>query len=300
MRRLTVNHRTVYRYKKPVGFGEHRLMFRPRDSHDLRLVDTALSISPAAKVRWYHDVFGNSIAIATFDEISDELRFESRIVVDHYGIDDPEFPIERFARRLPVAYPPEEIPDLGRTMERHYPDPERKLDAWARGFLRKNAPTRTHDLLTRMNAAIKDDFAYEVRHEPGVQTPVETLSRRRGSCRDYAVLMMEAARFFGLAARFVTGYLYDPALDQGTEALVGGGSTHAWVEVYLSGAGWIEFDPTNGKVGGRHLIRVGVARTPSQAVPVQGTFMGGADDFMGMDVEVTVNAETPLATSAHG
>lgn len=299
MRRFTVNHNTRYSYQKPVRFGEHRLMFRPRDSHDIRLVGTHLSISPPAKVRWYHDVFGNSIAIASFDTMADNLHFESRIVVDHYGSETTEFPIERFARRLPVAYPPEEIPDLGRTIERHYPDPERVLDVWARKFLSKIAPTRTHDLLVRINATIQEEFEYVVRHEPGVQSPVETLSLRSGSCRDLAVLMMEAARSFGFAARFVTGYLYDPALDGGTETLVGGGSTHAWVEVYLAGAGWIEFDPTNGRVGGAHLIRVGVARMPSQAMPVQGTFIGDAADFLGLDVEVTVRAEfQPEVTAA--
>ncbi len=290
MKQLSVRHLTTYRYKKPVGFGEHRLMFRPRDSHDLRLVDTSLSVVPAARIRWYHDVFGNSIAIAGFTEIASELVFQSTIVVDHYGKEDTEFPIERFARRLPVAYPPEEIPDLGRTIERHYPDPNRTLDSWARKFLRKSGPTRTNDLLLRITTAIKADFTYEVRHEPGVQTPSETLALRKGSCRDFAVLMMEAARSFGLAARFVTGYLYDPALDGSGDMMVGGGATHAWIEVYLPGAGWVEFDPTNGRAGSEHLIRVAVARRPSQAVPVQGTFVGEVDDFLGMDVDVTVTA----------
>lgn len=297
VRRLSVHHRTVYRYKKPVAFGEHRLMFRPRDSHDLRLVSTALEISPSARVRWHHDVFSNSIAIASFETVASELEFVSGIVVDHYGGDDPDFPVERFARRLPVAYSPEEIPDLGRTIERHYSDPDRKLDAWARNFLRRNGPTRTNDLLVRVNGAIKEQFAYEARDLPGVQTPVETLALGRGSCRDFAVLLMETARSFGLAARFVTGYLYDGSIDDAfiddaVSEIVGAGATHAWVEIYLPGAGWVEFDPTNAAVGPRNLIRVAVARTPAQAMPVQGTFIGEPGDFESMSVEVTVTAST--------
>jgi transglutaminase-like putative cysteine protease len=100
--------------------------------------------------------------------------------------------------------------------------------------------------------------------------------------------MMEAARSLGFAARFVTGYLYDPALDGGPSGTQGAGATHAWVQVYLPGAGWVEFDPTNGIVGGRNLIRVGVARDPRQAVPLAGSYFGSPEDYLGMEVEVVV------------
>ena len=294
MSRLTIHHVTTYRYRNPVSFGEHRLMFRPRDSHDLRLIHTELSISPRAKVRWYHDVFGNSITIANFEEAAAELRFESTIELQHYGVETTDFPIEPFARYLPFTYSPDELPDLTRTTERYYSDPERQVDAWAQRFLNPNGKSLTQDVLVAMTGAVKQEFTYQLRELHGVQTPKETLQLGSGSCRDYAVFLMEAARSLGLAARFVTGYLYDPALDGGVSyGLRGAGTTHAWAQIYLPGAGWIEFDPTNGMTGGANLFRVGVARTPEQAVPLQGTFRGQPDDLLDMTVNVTVTAAEP-------
>jgi transglutaminase-like putative cysteine protease len=297
MNRLTIHHVTTYRYRNPVRFGEHRLMFRPRDSHDLRLIHTELAISPAASVRWYHDVFGNSITIASFTEAAAELRFESTIELEHYGVETTEFPIAEFAQHLPFTYSPDELPDLTRTTERHYSDPDRKIDTWARRFLNPNGHSLTQDVLVAMTQAIRDEFTYQLRELHGVQTPTETLVLGSGSCRDYAVFLMEAARSLGLAARFVTGYLYDPALDGAAPSgLRGAGNTHAWAQIYLPGAGWVEFDPTNGMIGGANLFRVGVARTPEQAVPLQGTFHGQPDDLLDMTVNVTVTAmQRPLS-----
>ena len=290
MQRLTVKHVTTYRYTQPVGFGPHRLMFRPRDSHDLRLVSSALKISPAAQVRWLHDVFGNSIAIAEFGEQADTLRFESDIAVEVYGVEGPVFSLEGYARTYPFGYSNEEIPDLGRTAERHYPDPERKVDLWARRFVGHSGGTPTADLLEAMTQAIHHGFAYQRRYSIGTQEPAETLALGTGTCRDLALLMIEAARSLGLAARFVSGYVYDPALDGAAGGMIGAGDTHAWVQIYLPGAGWVEFDPTNGKVGGSHLIRVAVARDPSQAVPLSGAYFGPADAFSEMSVDVQVHA----------
>ena len=289
MTQLSVRHVTRYRYQRPVRFGEHRLMFRPRDSHDLRLLDTALVISPKAEVRWLHDVFSNSIAIASFEETAAELSFDSRIVIDHFGLDYPEFPIEPFAATYPFSYASEEVPDLGRTIERHYPDPDGQVDKWAKAFMSASGHTDTQDLLVRMTQAIGQQFAYERRYAIGTQTPRETLEVGSGSCRDLALLMMEAARALGFAARFVSGYLYDPQLDNQSESEIrGAGATHAWVQIYLPGAGWVEFDPTNGLVGGANLIRVAVARDPRQALPLQGNYFGFAEDFIDMSVEAEV------------
>lgn len=299
MQRLTVEHVTSYRYRTPVSFGEHRLMFRPRDSHDLRLQDATLKIAPLANVRWLHDVFNNSVAIAEFSTKSDTLRFESTIVVDRYPFTELEFPIEDFARELPFSYPAREVPDLGRTIERHYPDPERRITDWARQFLRtSNGTTGTEAFLLAVTKAIRDGFTYRMREEPGVQTPVETLELRTGSCRDYALFMMEAVRSVGLAARFVSGYVYDPSIEGRDSDVVGAGATHAWVQVYLPGAGWVEFDPTNGSYGGANLVPIAVAREPSQAVPVSGSFDGELDDFIDMTVSVTVRAEVSLEGAA--
>lgn len=295
MQRLTVDHKTTYRYLNPVSFGDHRMMFRPRDSHDLRLLEATLMISPKSKVRWFHDVFGNSVAVASFSEMADTLTLESRIVIDRYALNSLEFPIEEYARTIPFSYPAREVPDLGRTIERHYPDPERRVTEWTRRFL-DNGPEGidTEKFLTSVTQGIKQEFDYAVRHEPGVQTPLETLDLGSGTCRDYALFMMEAVRSVGLAARFVSGYLYDPALDGGVGDVTGAGSTHAWVQVYLPGAGWIEFDPTNGSLGGVNLVPIAVAREPEQAVPVSGSFSGNAADFLGMEVEVSVHAQQLL------
>jgi transglutaminase-like putative cysteine protease len=284
---LTVEHRTVYRYAKPVSFGEHRMMFRPRDSHDLRLLDTALTITPSPAIRWLHDVFGNSIGIARFSVQAAELVFESRFRAEHYPAKPGEVIIEDYARHLPFNYSAEEVADLGRTAERHYQDQQHKIDQWAKRFVQRRG-AETFSVLTSMTQAIKEQFKYARREEMGVQTPVETLNLGSGSCRDFALFMMEAARSLGLAARFVSGYLYDERLVNAGTGVVGGGATHAWAQVYLPGAGWVEFDPTNALVGGRNLIRVAVARDAAQAVPLSGSFTGAPTDYLGMSVEVKV------------
>lgn len=292
--RLKIRHTTVYRYRQPVGFNEHRAMFRPRDSHDLRVLDARLVLQPPGQVRWIHDVFSNSIALITFEQRAAELRFESLIEIEHYGLDNLEFMLREYAASYPFRYDNDQVVDLLPNLQCHYPDPEGAVRAWAWRCLDAAETTSTRDLLMRITRAIKEQFDYEPRAIHGTQTPDQTLRRRSGTCRDFALFMIEVVRSLGLAARFVTGYLYDPALDGAGPALEGAGATHAWVQVYLPGAGWVEFDPTNGLVGGTNLVRVGVARDPRQAVPLQGSFKGAASDFLDMEVEVVVTkaAET--------
>lgn len=289
---LRVRHRTGYRYAQPVALGEHRLMCRPRDSHDLRLLDTGISISPQpATLRWIHDVFGNSIAIAAFEESADELVFESTFRAAHYPIPERTIVIDDHAATLPFSYTAAEELDLASLKARHYPDPEHRLDAWVKELLATVPGLKTMDVLLALVARIKQDFAYRRREESGVQSPLETLELASGSCRDFAVFMMDAVRCLGLAAQFVSGYLYDEALVDAGNGLVGGGATHAWVQVYLPGVGWVEFDPTNALVGGRNLIRVAVAREAAQAAPLAGSFTGATNDFLGMSVDIEVTAE---------
>lgn len=287
---LTVRHVTTYRYKRPVGFGEHRMMFRPRDSYDQRLVDSGLLITPEpVSIRWMHDVFGNCVAFARFKGRAQELRIESNIQVEHYPSKTPNFETEPQAKTYPFTYDRDEMPDLAPSIVRSYPDPDRIVERWALQFLSRSASTPTGKLLMTMTCAIRESFSYTRRSEPGTQPPTQTLRLKRGTCRDFALLMMEAARALGLAARFVSGYLYVPSRDG--PAYVGGGSTHAWCQIYLPGAGWVEFDPTNGIIGSRDLIRVAVARDPDQAVPLSGTYLGMAEDDLGMMVEVQVKSE---------
>jgi transglutaminase-like putative cysteine protease len=283
---LSVRHITRYTYKAPVRFGDHRLMFRPRDSFDQRLIEFKLDIRPQPKaVRWLHDVFGNCIAVATFATKADELMFDTNIVLDHQPHHAPDFTLESEARVYPFAYSRDEMPDLSRLVERQFPDPDGRVDAWVRQFLRRGCPTETGQLLMTLTSAIKESFVYVSRPERGTQDPAYTLVTGRGSCRDFAVLMMEAVRALGLAARFVTGYLHIPVTT--SKDFQGGGHTHAWCQVYLPGAGWVEFDPTNGIVGNRNLIRVGVSRDPRQALPLSGTFIGSETDALDMSVSVS-------------
>ena len=289
---LHVKHRTTYVYRKPVEFGEHRLMSRPRDSHDLRLLDTTLVIDPpASAIRWMHDVFGNSIAIATFSQPAQRLVFESGFRAEHYPTEAKTVAVEDYAQKFPFNYSAEDAMDLAHTRDRHYPDPEHKVDGWAKDVLEKTPGGETLAVLAAMTTAIKQHFTYAAREVVGVQSPLETLELGSGSCRDFAVFMMEAARSLGLAARFVSGYLYDETLIGAAGGLVGGGTTHAWAQVFLPGAGWIEFDPTNALVGGRNLIRVAVARDASQAAPLAGSYKGEPGDFVSLTVDVQVTAE---------
>jgi transglutaminase-like putative cysteine protease len=268
------------------------MMLRPRDYYDQKLLEAKLVITPEpTDIRWVHDVFGNCVAVARFSGRAQELRFESVIRLDQSPTDVLDFQIEEYARRYPFTYGADEMPDLLRSMERQYLDPEHEVDQWARQFLRHDGRTDTTELLAAMTHAIRQDLKYVKREESGVQDPVRTLRLASGSCRDFTVLMMEAVRSLGLAAHFVSGYLY---VHEGRrDGRVGGGATHAWLRVYLPGAGWVEFDPTNGIVGNHDLIRVAVARDPRQAVPVSGTWTGFPSDSLGMIVAVEVTAELP-------
>jgi transglutaminase-like putative cysteine protease len=303
MKYLTVRHATRYRYAQPAAFGPHRLMVRPRDSHDLRLVDAELTLSPPGAVRWMHDVFGNSVALVEFSQSATELFIESILHLESYGLPRPAVSIAPEAQNYPFVYSASDRSDLGRLVERHYPDPQGLVDAWAKRFF-PGDPMPTYDLLAKLNSAIKAEFAYNARYEEGTQSPIETLEKKSGTCRDFALLFMEAVRSLGFGARFVTGYLYDPAVDGGQGGIQGGiqgaGATHAWADVYLPGAGWVEYDPTNGLIAGDNLIRIAVTRDPSQALPISGTFTAKPSDFLGMTVEVTVTSGKPetVATPA--
>ncbi len=290
MRRLTVEHRTHYRYTEPVDFGPHRLMLRPRDSHGLRLLEAHLTLFPIAEVNYVYDVFGNSIALVNFQESADELRIDSVLELEVYPVPPLEDLIAPEATSYPFVYSSDDRLDISLTSARHYTDAG-AVETFARSFLPAPGPMPTIDLLLSINQAIQERFTYVARNEKGTQTPTETLTLGSGTCRDFALLFMETVRELGFAARFVTGYLYAPQLDPLAEdAFNGAGATHAWAEVYLPGAGWIDFDPTNGLVGTDHLVRVAVVRDPRQAIPVNGSFNGSSGAFLGMDVEVFVSA----------
>ncbi|MBZ9936316.1 transglutaminase family protein [Mesorhizobium sp. BR1-1-16] len=288
MARIEIVHTTRYDYRNPVGLMRHRLMVRPDDSHDLRLHRASLAIDPQpSSIHWSHDPFNNSICLLEWPQsmLTRHLEVVSTLDLTHHpeGPPLPRFSLDPDATDFPFAYAAEEMPDLAALVTPADGDPAGTVAAWAQRFIVEGGG-RTLGMIETMTHAIRAEFRYGARHEEGTQTAAETLALGSGTCRDFAVLMIEALRSFGLAARFVTGYLYD---DLSGETR-GGGSTHAWCSVYLPGAGWVEYDPTNGLVAGSNLIRVGVTRIASQASPITGAFIGGDGDFAGLSVDVQV------------
>lgn len=287
-----ITHTTIYRYNRPVRFGLHRVMFRPRESHDLRVLATDLRVSPDAGIRMIQDPHSNSVALVQPVGEATELRIVCRFTIEHEPGSVDQLALDPSAEVLPFAYSVQDRIDLEHYLRPHHDDPEGRLIRWAHQFLYTDDTNGTRDVLARMNAFIGQNFTYAARDEEGTQTPLQTLELGSGSCRDYALLMMEAARRLGVATRFVSGYLYDAALDIGGEtsgdAVSGAGTTHAWLHAYLPGAGWVAYDPTNNLTGSGQLIRVAVARDPSLAAPVSGTWYGDPGAYEGLEASVVV------------
>ena len=256
-------------------------MLRPRESHELRLVSSEINTWPPSSFSWAQDVFGNSIATASFAGDSDSLVIESSATLELSSAPWPVFPIAASAIHYPFSYSEEERTDLGALLTLQYPDSMGRLSAWAASFVRSN-PTDTLALLKDLNAGVSSVAAYQAREDEGTQTPTRTLDLGRGSCRDFALLFVETARTLGFGARIVSGYIFNPIHP------FGAGTTLAWAEVFVPGAGWITFDPTNRKMGGFNLIPVAVGRDLFQAMPVSGSFIGTSGDQIRLTVAVRV------------
>jgi transglutaminase-like putative cysteine protease len=267
-------------------------MVRPREGHDLHIESSLLEISPAHTIRWMRDVNGNSIAKIDFSEPASEISFYSEVTLHQYDVNPLDFILEDGAVYYPFMYDPESLPELTPFMGLIYPKDTVVLREWLEQFWKPGAKVETIALLQNVNRYINRTFQYQRRDDPGVQTPAETLTKNGGSCRDFAALLLEACRCWGLAARFVSGYMQcEP-----TEA--GGASTHAWMEVYLPGAGWKGFDPTSGIMSGAQHVTVAVSRIPENAAPVAGSFQGPASAFQGIQVDVAVvQVDRPLSAA---
>jgi transglutaminase-like putative cysteine protease len=280
MERLRIDHHTEFCYRSPVTFGLHRAMLRPREGHDVHIEKLALNVEPSANVRWLRDIYGNSIAVIKFLNPSDRLVISSSAEVSHFEEELFDFEVEPTCLEYPFQYNTEEQAELVPYRLCSYPHDGFAVREWLRGIYLPGQTAGTLELLDRLNTRIFETFQYENRDAPGVQIPCETLAAGKGSCRDFAVLMMEAARHWGFGARFVSGYVQ---LLEGQH-----GSTHAWTEIYIPGFGWRGFDPTNNKPAGTEHVSVAVARDQDKAMPLAGTWEGPADAFERMEVSVQV------------
>jgi len=281
MQRYKILHRTYYNFSAAVQLEPHVLRLRPREGHELHIESETLEITPPATLRWHRDVEDNSVAIATFDTPATQLVIESEVIIQQFNESPLDFLVADYAIDYPFAYSPEDRVVLSPYMNGDDHTASDPLTVWIANFWKPGEPIQTYALLQRLGVHIQQTLTYQIREEPGVQTAANTLSRGTGSCRDFANLFMETARHLGLASRFVSGYLY------AEPSAVNYGSTHAWAEVFLPGAGWKGFDPTIGKIVGTDHIAVAVARLPESVPPVAGSFVGPPGASLDVGVWVT-------------
>ncbi|MDB6130093.1 MAG: transglutaminase domain protein [Verrucomicrobiales bacterium] len=291
---IKIQHSTSYEYSVPVSFGPHRLMLRPLEGHDVQIRSSTLQVTPSSRIRWVHDVFDNSLAYVDFSESSRILTVVSDVVVEQYNTNPFDFVMDTYAVELPFLYPEQDYFDVSHYTRKQFPGDEGVVKEWIRPFLNPTGKTNTLAVLLALNQSVPTYFQYKRREEYGVQSPAQTLQERSGSCRDFALLLMEAARSLGLAARFVSGY----ACQTGATPAEATASTHAWTEIYLPGAGWKGFDPTGGVLAADLHIRAAVAREPAQAAPISGCFIGDPSAFKGMTVAVKVEIVPPSAVKS--
>ncbi|MDB9524717.1 transglutaminase family protein [Oscillatoria sp. CS-180] len=284
-----LEHTTTYRYQNPVTFGQHRGIFLPNIGYGGRILKYSLETNIPSETRWMMDTLSNNVALIDFEKPSHELVVTYRLRGEHRGIKTiTEFPLEGRAKEIPIQYTPDEWLDLSQFMRPHEEDPGSKVSAWAKQFVAGDQD-ESIDVLNRMMNTLWETLSYQARDVEGTQTPGETLSSESGTCRDYAWLMIEALRRLGFACRFVSGYLYDESLDGGEVGMTGSGATHAWLQVYLPGAGWRNYDPTNRITTGFDLIPIAIARHPGQVIPLSGSWTGKPEDYLGMEVKVRIN-----------
>jgi transglutaminase-like putative cysteine protease len=279
MLRLRIKHQTTYLYARPVSFGRHRLVLRPREGHDLRIDDMKLRIEPAHRLMWVRDVFGNSVALLDLTEEASSLTIVSDVLVHRSSHFPARQMHEPFRIAYPVTYDPLEITVSSAYQTLSYPEDSGSLRPWLDSHLRIDRSDAEGNMLA-LCELIHDKIAYQRRSEKGVQSPAVTLELASGSCRDMATLMMDCARVLGIAARFASGYLHCEA------SMAGHGSTHAWTEVYLPSLGWRGFDPTLGEPTSLRHVATGVSNHPRGVMPISGLFIGSRSDYKEMRVEV--------------
>jgi transglutaminase-like putative cysteine protease len=284
MRRIQITHTTRYEYAEPVTFNTHKLHIRPREGHDMRIESSQLTITPTYQIHWERDIYSNSIALVEFLDKSQVLEITGNVIVQHYGAPPLEFGMDESAQTYPFHYNPLEQIDLIPYQMAVFPRDYLIVQKWLEKIYKPGKLISTVSLLDLLNKTIVSDFKYTVREEPGVQSPQQTIAIGSGSCRDLAVLFIEACRVLGLASRFVSGYL----LQQTDNDTLQHGTTHAWSEVYLPGSGWWGFDSTSGLLVADDHIPVAHHRHPEAIPPVSGTYIGRPDPQPIMQVSFDV------------
>lgn len=281
MKRYKIFHRTSYKFSGQVQLGPHFLRLRPRESHELRIESSKLNIMPNAHLRWYRDAESNSVAIAEFSQMANQLVIESEVIIQHYDEAPLDFLVADYAQNYPFAYDSEDFDLLIPYIANQFDQNSKIFQRWVDNFWKPGNQIQTFSLLQNLCQQIHQQLDYRWREEPGVQSAEQTLNLQTGSCRDYANLFIQAARRLGFATRFVSGYLQTPP------STVGYGATHAWAEVFLPGAGWKGFDPTLGKIVGAGHIAVAFACLPESVPPVAGSFIGPPGSTLEVKVQVT-------------
>lgn len=271
---LRLAHLTRYNYSEPVSFAPHALYLRPRESPHQRLHHFALEVIPTARRIASHDPLDNAVDWAFFapETPGTTLEFRSELLVETLDSNPLDFFLKPYALTFPFTYGAAELIALAPCLTPRVDSPAPKF---LQGWLQKNipgAPTETVPYLMALNSAVQRALVYKRRNEKGIQSAAETLARGSGSCRDFAVLLIELCRALGLAARFVSGYLYEPAASGATPPLEP--SMHAWAEVYLPGAGWRGLDPTRGIFCDNAFVPIAHAPLAESVNPIQGTFYG--------------------------
>ncbi len=280
--KLEIEHTTRFAYDRDVKLGSHLVYLRPRGNPLLEVHRFELECEPRAKVAWMRDDLDNIVASVQFQEQALALRITSRAGVTTSELPPFEFLVSEYARTYPFDYEPLHKSNLGIYLQ--------PPDEHARGAVRRwlnanfsHRPIDTVAWLFQLNRALFARLTYQRRDKPGLQSTVETVRYGSGACRDFAVLLIDMLRGGGLAARFVSGYLYDQNRDG-----VGGGDMHAWVEVFIPGAGWRGLDPTHGIFCHSGYVPVAHAVVPESVSPVQGSFFSEGQAFAQLSTDVRV------------
>ncbi len=274
---LRLVHLTRYEYSSPVSFAPHALYLRPRESPRQRLHDFRIEISPTARRIATNDPLDNALDWAFFapETPATRLEFRTELMVETLDTNPFDFFLKPTALTFPFTYDAAEKTALLPTLTPRADSPRPEV---LRGWLDQNLPSppaETVPFLIALNGAVHRTLRYTRREEQGVQSATETLTLGSGSCRDYAVFLIELCRTLGLAARFISGYLYEPAATGAAPAV--SPAMHAWVEVYLPGAGWRGLDATRGIFCDDAFVPLAHASFAENVNPIQGTFYGPAD-----------------------